>query len=87
MKAIPFKNYVLCTMFNEKEHDVVERGIFFKKEELPLYKVVEVGKLDNGLDININDVIVTNSEPTKMKVDGTQYFLINQDYISGIVLV
>lgn len=87
MKAIPLQRYVLCSLYNNEKHDVIEKGVFYKKTELPLYKVERVGELDNGLDIQINDIIVTNSNPTEIKINDVQYFLINQEYISGIVLV
>lgn len=87
MKIHPHNGTVLCKMTNQKEHLAKEQGIVYNKEELPIYEIVELGELDSKYDFKVGDKIVSNSEPTRLKVSEDETFwLIKQEYIAGKVM-
>jgi len=86
MRFHPHNGTVLCKMINKKEHLANESGIVYNKEELPIYEILEIGDLDNKYNFNVGDKIMTNSEPTHLKVDNDVFWLIKQEYIIGKVI-
>jgi len=87
MKLHPHNGTVLCKLLNKKEHLAKEHGIVYNKEELPIYEIVEFGELDSKYDFKVGDKIVSNSEPTRLKVSEDETFwLIKQEYIAGKVM-
>ncbi len=85
MKVVPHRNAVLCKQLNGTSSSCVDNGIFFQKEQMPLYVVTAVGQNVNKISLAVGDVIVTDAQPTKMNVDGTMLFLIRDEYIAGKV--
>lgn len=86
MKVIPLPNYIICELITDTDQTVKENGVIFKKEELPLYRVVDISKLTLNINIRIGDIIIINSVPTKVHIDDKYYYLINQEHIAGFVI-
>lgn len=82
MKLKPQNDSVLCIRLNEPKRDTTEGGIFFKKEELPEYKIV-ASRLKVDSAFKEGDVIITNSIPTKLSADGTIYYIVKAEHIAG----
>lgn len=85
MKAIPHYNTVLCKQLNSSSTEDKKDGIVFQREDLPLYEVVSIGESVKKIDLEVGDIIVTNSTPTKFNLDGIMFFLIHDDHIAGKV--
>lgn len=85
MIAIPHNNAVLCKQLNNSTNEDKKDGIVFQRENLPLYEVVAVGENVKKIQLDVGDVIVSNSQPTKFNLDGTMFFLIHDDHIAGKV--
>ena len=86
MKAIPHNGYLLCKSVSSSQHEVVEFGIAYQKEELPVYEVISVGDIPDDFRFTEGDRIIVNSIPTKLNLEGTMLFLVNKDTIAGKVL-
>jgi len=89
MITVPGDGVIVCRLLNEKENYVSESGITYLKQELPLYEVLAVGKLDfKMLSLKPHDVIVINSIPTKVVLasDNVQW-LVHQENVVGKVEV
>ena len=78
-------NTALCKLFNETDYETKANGIYFRQEELPIYEVIESAIDDKELGIVAGTKLITNSQPTKLNVDGTMYYLVKKEYIAGIV--
>ena len=85
MKLHPHNGTVLCKMTNQKEHLEANNGIVYNKTELPIYEIVEIGDLTVCNDLKAGDRIISNSEPTRLKVECDVFWLIKQEYIAGKV--
>ena len=72
-------------MNNQKEHLANDKGIVYSKTELPIYEIVEIGDLTVCNDLKVGDRIISNSEPTRLKVECDVFWLIKQEYIAGKV--
>ena len=86
MKAIPHNGYLLCKLASRSQHEVVESGIAYQREELPVYEVISVGDVPDDFRFTEGDKIIVNSIPTKLNLEGTMLFLVNKDNIAGKVL-
>ena len=86
MKAIPHNGYLLCKPVSNSHHEVVESGIAYQREELPVYEVISVGDASDDFRFTEGDRIIVNSIPTKLNLEGTMLFLVNKDNIVGKVL-
>lgn len=85
MTVVPHNNAVLCKQLNNSSTEVAKAGIVFQRENLPLYEVVSIGENVKKIDLEVGDVIVTNSQPTKFNLDGIMFSLIHDDHIAGKV--
>ena len=85
MKLHPHNGTVLCKMTNQKEHLESNGGVVYNKTELPIYEIVEVGGLLENYSFEVGDKIISNSEPTRLKVGDETFWLIKQEYIAGKV--
>lgn len=85
MIAVPHNNTVLCKQLNSNSIEDNKNGIVFQRENLPLYEVVSIGENVKKIDLEVGDMIVSNSQPTKFNLDGTMFFLIHDDHIAGKV--
>ena len=60
MKAIPHNGYLLCKPVSNSQHEVVESGIAYQKEELPVYEVISVGDIPDDFRFTAGDKIIVN---------------------------
>lgn len=86
MKAIPHNGYLLCKLVSSSQNEVVESGIAYQREELPIYEVISIGDVPDDFRFIAGDKIIVNSIPTKLNLEGTMLFLVNKDNIAGKVL-
>lgn len=87
MKAVPHNGYLLCKLTSSSHQEVVESGIAYQREELPVYEVISVGDVPDDFRFTAGDKIIANSIPTKLNLEGTMLFLVNKDHVAGKVLV
>ena len=85
MTLHPHNNTALCKLLNETDYETKANGIYFRQEELPIYEVIESTIDDKELGIVVGTKLITNSQPTKLNVDGTVYYLVKKEYIVGTV--
>lgn len=85
MKVKPHNGKVLCKCLNDTKHEATECNVVFQKEELPLYEIIDVGDVPIEYGFNVGDVIVSNSTPTRLNLEGTILWLIDKDNIAGKV--
>lgn len=85
MTLHPHNDTVICKLLNATEYETKANGIYFRQEELPIYEVIESAIDDKELMIVAGTKLITNSQPTKLNVDGTIYYLIKKEYIAGTV--
>jgi hypothetical protein len=50
-----------------------------------LYEIIDVGDVPIEYGFNVGDVIVSNSTPTRLNLEGTILWLIDKDNIAGKV--
>lgn len=86
MTLKPLLNYIVCELVNDPAKTVTENGIVFKKESMPIYKVIDNSMMTLNINLNVNDQIIINSTPTKVKLDDKYYYLVNQEHIAGIIV-
>lgn len=86
MKAVPHNGYLLCKLVYGSQHEVVESGIAYQREELSVYEVISVGDVSDDFRFTAGDKIIVNSIPTKLNLEGTMLFLVNKDHVAGKVL-
>lgn len=85
MTLHPHNNTAICKLLNETDYETKANGIYFRQEELPIYEVIESAIDDKELGIVAGTKLITNSQPTKLNVDGTVYYLVKKEYIAGTV--
>ncbi len=86
MKLIPQNNNVVCKCISSDEK-TTESGLVYKSNDVLLYEVASVAdKVKNDIDIQVGDVIRTNSTGTKVEVDGEKYYIFNSENIVGKVI-
>ena len=86
MTLHPHNNTALCKLLNETDYETKANGIYFRQEELPIYEVIENAIDDKELRIVAGTKLITNSQPTKLNVDGTMYYLVKKEYIVGTIV-
>ncbi len=85
MTLHPHNDIAICKLLNATEYETKANGIYFRQEELPIYEVIESAIDDKELGIVVGTKLITNSQPTKLNVDGTVYYLVKKEYIAGTV--
>lgn len=84
MTFVPLRDTVLCSKVVDEKEKSIESGIFYEKENLPLYKVIQVGSEVSTVKLSSGDIIATNSIPTPLSKDNKLY-LISEKYIAAVV--
>lgn len=83
MKIIPHNKNVICKCISSNEK-TTESGFAYKSNDISLYEVVSFDdKVKDDIDINVGDVIRTNSTGTKIEVDDVEYYIFNSKNIVG----
>lgn len=86
-KIIPQNNYVVCKCITNNKKTLAS-GFVYETNDIPLYEVIEISKnFDRSIvDINIGDVIRTNSSGTSANLDNNEYILFEANTIMGKVI-
>lgn len=79
----PLRGTVVCEKIVPEKKSVVENGIAFETEQLPLYKILKIGKEVKNTDLKVGDVLVTDSIPTPLVKD--KIYLLSEKYIAAAV--
>lgn len=86
MKLIPHNKNVICKCISSSEK-TTESGFVYKSNDVPLYEVVSLDpNAKDDIDVNVGDVIRTNSSGTKAEVDGMTYYIFNSKNILAKVV-
>ena len=83
MQFIPIDNYILCEKIVDSHME--ESTILYKKEELPIYKVINISKKIKNSFIFVDDCVIIESTGTLIKDNDKDYYLINIDNVIGKV--
>ena len=81
MQFIPIDNYILCEKIVDSHME--ESTILYKKEEIPIYKVINMSKKIKNFFISIGDYVIIESTGTLVKYNDKDYYLVNVDNIIG----
>lgn len=81
MEIVPENGTVLCEQINETKHRAEESGVFYEKEELPLYRIISACAGDK--DWRAGDVIVCDSTGTRLAFSGKVQYLFKTENIAG----
>lgn len=81
MQFIPIDNYILCEKIVDSHME--ESTILYKKEEIPIYKVINISKKIKNFFISIGDYVIIESTGTLVKYNDKDYYLVNVDNIIG----
>ena len=86
-KIIPQNNYVVCKCVTNNKKTLAS-GFVYETNDIPLYEVIEISKnFDRSIvDINIGDIIRTNSSGTSANLDNNEYILFEANTIMGKVI-
>lgn len=83
---IPTNNYILCEKVQDS-HDTTEDGVFFQKEELPIFKIKKISRKIKTSLYKIDDYVIIKSTGTKIKLnENDEYYLINFNDLCGIII-
>lgn len=87
-KLVAQNDNVVCIVEKESFSEDSSSGFVFKKPELPLYKIVDIGPAakDNPLDLKLGDVVAANSTGTMAESDGVKYYIFKAENIVGKTL-
>ena len=87
LTIIPQNNYVLCKCITDNKK-MLSSGFVYETNDIPLYEVIEISKnFDRSIvDINIGDIIRTNSSGTSANLDNNEYILFEANTIMGKVI-
>lgn len=81
MQFIPIDNYILCEKIVDSHME--ESTILYKKEEIPIYKVINISKKIKNFFISVGDYVIIESTGTLVKYNDKDYYLVNVDNIIG----
>ena len=84
---IPQNNYVVCKCITNNKKTLAS-GFVYETNDVPLYEVVEISKnfKHSTIQLNIGDVIRTNSSGTTANLNNIEYILFEADNIVGKVI-
>ena len=84
-KLVAQNDNVVCIVEKESFSEANANGFIFKKPELPLYKIVDIGcnVKDDKLGLEVGDVVVTNSTGTLAIVDDVKYYMFKLENIAA----
>lgn len=81
MQFIPIDNYILCKKIVDSHME--ESTILYKKEELPIYQVINISKKIENPFISVGNCVIIESTGTLIKYNDKEYYLVNVDNIIG----
>jgi co-chaperonin GroES (HSP10) len=81
MDFIPVDNYILCEKIVDSH--VEESTIIYTKEELPIYKIINISKKLKNTLLSIGDCVIINATGTLVKYENKDYYLINEENVIG----
>ena len=84
MEFEPLRDRLLCEKVVSEKEKTIEFGLQFNKEQLPLYKILKIGKGVENESLKEGDIISTNSEPTPLDKDRKLY-LVTEKYVAAVV--
>jgi hypothetical protein len=80
----PHNNVVLCKKIVREKQNVIEDGLVYEIDELPIYEVIKIGeKLNHFTMLKPGDKIISNSIPTRLD---DELYLIREEYIAGKIV-
>ena len=82
MKILPQNDMVLCTLAESSKKDVSFAGFKYTEEQLPLYKVEQIGPAVK-MDLKVGDIVVVNSTGTLAVIDNAEHYLFKEENIAG----
>lgn len=87
MKIVPQNNYVLCKCITENKKTLAS-GFIYETNDVSLYEIIDISKnfKNTALQLNIGDIIRTNSSGTKVKNDDGEFVLFECDSIVGKII-
>lgn len=86
MKLIPQNKNVICKCISLDEK-TTESGFTYKSNDIALYEVISFADaIKKDVDIEVGDIITTNSTGTKVEVDGVEYYIFNSENIIGKII-
>lgn len=83
MIPIPLRDYVLCEQITKDSEETEANGIVFRKENLKVYKIIDVSKTLDSSRFKVGDKIICNATGTMMNLDGSRKYLFNIENIAG----
>lgn len=86
MKFYPQNNYILCKQIVEQFADFEVNGFRYKKENFPLYQIVDIQDHELFSDYSVGDVIAINSIPTTVSDSNEKYYLVAFDNIAAKII-
>lgn len=81
MDFIPVDNYILCEKIVDSH--IEESTIIYTKEELPIYKIINISKKLKNTLLSIGDCVIINATGTLVKYENKDYYLINEENVIG----
>lgn len=90
LDIFPQNGYVLCKRLVSESEDVIQNGIAFKSERMPVYEVLKISAppsfvgISDQLNLKIGDQIICNSSGTQAQVsDDEVLWLFKQENIAA----
>ena len=87
LTIIPQNNYVLCKCITDNKK-MLSSGFVYETNDVPLYEIIKISEnfKHSTIDVNIGDVIRTDSSGTVTKLDNNEYVLFDAEHIVGKVV-
>jgi co-chaperonin GroES (HSP10) len=83
MEVVPQNEHILCEKL--KQEDSQKDFFLYDKDEFPSYKVLRLGKGAEGCGLKAGDEVVCSTDGTKVKVDGSDFWLFKKENVIGKV--
>ena len=83
MKLKAQNDIIVCSLASSNEK-TTSTGFVYKSNDIPLYKVEDVGP-SVKMELSVGDLVVVNATGTLASIDGIDYKLFKEENIMGKV--
>lgn len=81
VSAVAKNNIIICEMVVDTTREMSTNGISYKVDQMPIYKVLSVGDID---DLKAGDHIVCSSTGTCLNLDSKIYMFEHKNVIGKV---
>lgn len=85
-KLIPENNSIICAEVTPSRKTVMESGISYERDDLPVYRVLGKSADYSGMELAEGDMIICNSSGTRLHDAGAVHVIFKPENVVGKII-